>query len=159
MNLHSITRDDVAFLKAMLYEAARWNPDGPREPREQVLEDPLLRRYHEAWGRPGDAGILGELEGAPVGAAWYRRFTAEEPGYGFVNEATPELSIAVAPRHRGAGVGGALLRALMLRAREEGFQELSLSVAAENRARLLYERAGFQKIGEHGGSWTMLANL
>ena len=47
----------------------------------------------------------------------------------------------------------------MSRAREEGFHALSLSVAAENRARLLYERAGFQKIGEHGGSWTMLANL
>ena len=159
MNLRSITRDDVAFLAAMLYEAARWNPDGPREPLEQILEDPLLRRYHEAWGRPGDAGILGELEGAPVGAAWYRRFTAEEPGYGFIDEETPELSIAVASRHRGAGVGVALLRALMSRAREEGFHALSLSVAAENRARLLYERAGFRKIGEHGGSWTMLANL
>jgi hypothetical protein len=57
------------------------------------------------------------------------------------------------------GVGSALLRALMHRAREEGFHALSLSVAAENRARLLYERAGFQKIGEHGGSWTMLARL
>jgi GNAT superfamily N-acetyltransferase len=159
MNLRSITRDDVPFLKAMLYEAARWNPEEPREPLEQVLEAPLLRRYHDGWGRPGDTGILGELAGAPVGAAWYRRFTAEEPGFGFINEETPELSIAVAPRHRGAGVGGALLRALMHRAREEGFHALSLSVAAENRARLLYERAGFQKVGEHGGSWTMLANL
>lgn len=159
MHIRSATGDDLEFLKAMLYEAARWDPDGPRDPIEEVLADPLLRRYHEAWGRPGDGGVVGELDGDPVGAAWYRLLAAEAPGFGFVDEQTPELSIAVAPRHRGKGLGGALLRAAMVRARGEGFRALSLSVAAGNRARLLYERAGFQRIGEHGGSWTMLATL
>jgi len=159
MNIRPATQHDVGFLKAMLYEAARWDPTWPREPLEQVIEEPSIRRYHEAWGRPGDSGVLGELEGDPVGAAWYRLFTAEQPGFGFVDAQTPELSIGVAPLHRRKGIGGMLLRAAMARARADGFQTLSLSVAADNRARALYQRAGFAKIGEHGGSWTMLAIL
>lgn len=72
---------------------------------------------------------------------------------------TPELSIAVVPLHRRKGIGGTLLRAAMVQAREEGLRSLSLSVAVHNRSRMLYQRAGFEKLGEHGDHWTMLANL
>ena len=37
MNIRPATKDDDEFLKTMLYEAARWNPDWPREPIEEVL--------------------------------------------------------------------------------------------------------------------------
>ena len=47
MNIRPATKDDVQFLKKMLYEAARWNPDWPREPIEEVLADPVLVRYHQ----------------------------------------------------------------------------------------------------------------
>ena len=160
MNIRPATKDDVEFLKEMVYEAARWNPDWPREPIEEVLGEPVIRRYHEGWGRDGDGGVLAELEGVPVGAAWYRVFSADEPGYGFVDEKTPELSIAVVPLHRRKGIGEAILRACMVQAREEGFQSLSLSVAPHNRSRMMYQRAGFEKVAEDdGGSWTMVANL
>ena len=82
-----------------------------------------------------------------------------EPGYGFVDEQTPELSIAVAPPHRRKGIGSRLIRAAMDRARADGFRALSLSVAAANPARELYRRAGFAETGEHSGSWTMRAAL
>ena len=159
MNIRPATKDDDAFLKTMMYEAARWNPDWPREPMAEVLDEPILRRYHEDWGRPVDGGMVAEIDGEPVGAAWYRLFTADAPGYGFVDERTPELSIAVAPLHRRKGIGGTLLRAAMVNAREEGYQTLSLSVAVHNRSRMLYQRVGFEKVGEEGDSWTMLANL
>lgn len=159
MNIRPATREDVRFLKDMLYEAARWNPDWPREPIEEVLADPMLVRYHEGWGRTGDGGVLAELDGQPVGAAWYRLFAIDAPGYGFVDEKIPELSIAVAPLHRRKGIGEALLRSCMVQAREEGFQALSLSVAAHNRSRMMYQRAGFEKVAESGDSWTMVANL
>lgn len=160
MNIRPATRDDDAFLYTMLYEAARWNPDWPREPIDEVLDDPILRRYHEGWGRTGDGGMVAELDGEPAGAAWYRLFTKDEPGYGFVDEKTPEVSIAVMPLHRRKGLGGTLLRAAMVQAREEGFRSLSLSVAVHNRSRMMYQRVGFEKVGEEGGeSWTMLANL
>jgi ribosomal protein S18 acetylase RimI-like enzyme len=160
VNIRPATQDDVEFLKQMLYEAARWNPDWPTEPIESVLEDPMLHRFYDAWGRRGDAGVIAELDGVPVGAAWYRLFTREEPGYGFVDEKIPELGLAVQPMHRRKGIGGTLLRALMVQAREEGFQSLSLSVAVHNRSRMMYQRVGFEKVSEdEGGSWTMVVNL
>jgi ribosomal protein S18 acetylase RimI-like enzyme len=46
-----------------------------------------------------------------------------------------------------------------VQAREEGFQTLSLSVAVHNRSRMMYQRVGFEKVGEQGDHWTMLVNL
>jgi ribosomal protein S18 acetylase RimI-like enzyme len=103
--------------------------------------------------------MVAELDGVPVGAAWYRLFTEDAPGYGYVDEKTPEVSIAVHPLHRRKGIGGTLLRAAMVGAREEGYQTLSLSVAVHNRSRMMYQRVGFEKVGEQGESWTMLVNL
>ena len=72
MNIRPATKDDVQFLKKMLYEAARWNPDWPREPIEEVLADPVLVRYHQGWGRDGDGGVVAEVEGLPVVAVRFR---------------------------------------------------------------------------------------
>jgi len=162
MNIRPVSADDLPFLRKMMYEAARWNPDWPREPMEEVLAEPILLRYSQGWGRHGDGGVIAEIEGEPVGAAWYRLFAEDTPGYGFVDEKTPELSIAVVPLHRRKGIGETVLRACMVQAREEGFQALSLSVAVHNRSRMMYQRAGFEKVSESGDAgdhWTMVANL
>lgn len=163
MKIRPARHKDAAFLRQMLYEAASWNPDWPREPIEEVLAEPLLARYVEDWGRAGDEGVVAEEGGEPVGAAWFRLFTLEEPGFGFVDEKVPELAIAVVPLHRRKGIGTRLLQALIERAREDGYASVSLSVAAHNRSRMMYERAGFVKVraerspaGEH---WTMRLDL
>jgi ribosomal protein S18 acetylase RimI-like enzyme len=150
---------DEPFLRKMMYEAAAWNPDWPHEEVIEALSNPILARYIDGWRRPGDAGVIAERAGEAVGAAWYRLFTADAPGYGFVDERTPELGLAVVPLYRRHGVGTALLDALIDRAREDGYPALSLSVEPSNRSRLMYERAGFEKVGEFGGSWTMRLDL
>lgn len=159
MNIRPAGPGDVEFLRKMLYEAAAWNPDWPREQVIEALADPVLERFHRDWGRSGDVGVIAELDDEPVGAAWFRLFTQDEPGHGFVDEETPELGIAVVPLHRRKGIGETLLRALISEARQRGFRALSLSVAPHNRSRMMYERTGFRRVGEEGGSWTMLLEL
>jgi ribosomal protein S18 acetylase RimI-like enzyme len=144
---------DVPFLRDMLHHAYYWRENHPE------MEDLPVARYVSGWGRPGDASVIALEHHFPVGAAWYRLFKASDPGYGFIDEETPELSIAVVPSRRGHGLGAELLGALLERAREEGFQALSLSVEPDNPALKLYEKLGFRKVGESGGSRTMKVEL
>ena len=127
------SRADPAFLAEMLYEAVNWRDDGAEErpPLDELLAKPELRRYVEDWGRKGDVAIvaLDRLD-EPVGAAWYRHFSSDEPGYGFVAPDVPELSIGVYPECRGQRVGSLLLGTLVNRARTDGHRAISLSVAA-----------------------------
>jgi len=138
----------------MLHHAFYWRERVPQDPAEGSVQ-----RYVMSWGRPGDAAVIAYGESGNVGAAWYRLFKEREPGYGFVNERTPELSIAVVPSCRVRGYGEELLTALLAQAKKNGFEQISLSVEPDNPALRLYERHGFKKVGESGGSWTMLAPL
>jgi ribosomal protein S18 acetylase RimI-like enzyme len=144
------SRHDGRFLRDMLHHAYYW--------RERVPGS-LVSRYVRGWGRPGDTAVIALDGGFPVGAAWFRVFKADEPGYGFVDEQTPELAIAVVPSQRGKGVGEQLLLALIERAREAGYTSLSLSVEPGNPARKLYERHGFSVVDEGAEAWTMVASL
>ena len=49
-------------------------------------EEPPLTRYVNAWGRPGDRSLIVFDDYVPVGAAWYRLFTPEDAGFGFIDE-------------------------------------------------------------------------
>lgn len=62
------------------------------------------------------------------------------------------LRIAVAPEHRGQGVGATLLDGATSKARQEGCRSMSLEVQHDNLAALsLYENAGFERVGERAG--------
>ena len=141
---------DLRFLRDMLHHAYYWRARVPGS---------LVSRYVRGWGRAGDTAVVALDGGFPVGAAWYRVFSADEPGYGFVDEQTPELAIAVVPSQRGKGIGEQLLLALMERARQAGYSALSLSVEPGNPARKLYERHGFRVVEEGPEAWTMVARL
>jgi ribosomal protein S18 acetylase RimI-like enzyme len=142
---------DLPFLRDMLRHAyyARWGNEA----------DVPLERYVAGWGRQGDGALVAIDEFQPVGAAWYRLFEQDEPGYGFVDEETPELTIAVVPSRRGHGLGEQLLTALLEQAQNEGYERISLSVEPDNPALHLYEQHGFAKVGERGGAWVMRAEL
>ena len=145
---------DVPFMRDMLRHAYYWRVD-----RVSSSGEPPVRRYVERWGRPGDTALIAIQDFQRVGAAWYRLFTSENPGYGFVDEETPELSIAIVPSRRGSGLGSELLDALLERARAEGYHAVSLSVEQGSPAIGLYERHGFNQVGEDDGGVTMRSEL
>ena len=145
---------DVRFLRDMLHHAYYWKERAPDSGPGPVA------LYVKAWGRRGDTAVIAIDGGFPVGAAWYRMFDAERPGYGFVDERTPELAIAVVPSARGKGIGSALLDALLERARADGYPAISLSVDRNNAGAIeLYERHGFARVDEDTDSLTMRAQL
>jgi ribosomal protein S18 acetylase RimI-like enzyme len=143
---------DVPFMRSMLAHAYAW--------RVNAFEaDIPLSRYVDNWGRPGDLAVIAHETGNRVGAAWLRVFRQSEPGYGFVDENTPELSIAVVPSRRRHGLGQELMDALLAGARAAGHGAVSLSVEADSAAVGFYERNGFTHVREQDGGVVMVKRL
>jgi ribosomal protein S18 acetylase RimI-like enzyme len=143
---------DVPFLRDMLHHAYYWRENDP------LASDPVAR-YVVNFGRRGDAAVIAIEDHRRVGAAWYRLFSPDEPGFAFVDQETPEATIAVVPSMRGRGIGSQLLGGLLDRARTEGFASLSLSVEKDNPSIKLYERHGFEPVREEGDTLIMRATL
>ena len=159
MPLRLADAGDFAALERMLLEAVNWSPD--REPLtlEQLRENDMLVRYVEGWPRDGDAGVIAEEGDGVVGAAWFRLFPRDRPGFGFIDESTPEVSLAVTSGWRGRGVGSRLLAALIEIGRERDVEGLSLSVESRNRAVGLYRRLGFIVALDKNSAYTMRLQL
>jgi len=107
----------------------------PRSPRSQ-------RRWMAAH-RPPYLVVVAEREAEVVGwasvSAW-----SDRPAYA----ATAEVSEYVASRHRGQGIGTALLSTLVTEADRRGFHTLLARVADGNAASLrLHRAAGFARAG------------
>jgi GNAT superfamily N-acetyltransferase len=156
-HIRPATPADEPFLREMLYQAL-FTPPGSAPPPRDIVHIPELSRYVEGWGRPGDMGCIAILNGHPVGAAWLRLLTGDAGGYGYVDDQTPELSLAVRPSYRGRGIGGQLLAHLLGEAAHR-YRAVSLSVSAANPARRLYERQGFMTLKADGESETMIRHL
>jgi ribosomal protein S18 acetylase RimI-like enzyme len=146
---------DLRFLEAMLFEAFFWDPTAPRPSLEAFRRDPEFVKWLADWGRRGDRVLIAEDRSSPIGAAWFRLWTAELHSYGFVDASTPEVGLGVSVSYRRHGVGRTLLERLIDKAAEDGFPALSLSVSPLNFARALYESLGFRRVGTSGTSWTL----
>ena len=158
-SIRLLTPEDQPFLYEMMYQTI-FVPQGGTPPPRSVVHEPPIRKYVEAFGRPGDLGFVAVDDEAdhPIGAAWVRLLSAEEQGYGFVDEATPELVIAVLPVYREHGLGTALMERLMAAAQAH-YPAISLSVWPANPAYRLYLRLGFVVVAEDGPAVTMLRRL
>lgn len=134
-----LTQTDAPIVWQMLRHASH-------EPTlESVQSQPYLARYAAGWGRAGDGGFVALMQGQPSGAAWLRLWPGADKGFGYVNDATPELAMAVVPEWRGQGIGTRLL-AFVLQAAQSAHPAVSLNVRADNLAVRLYERMGFVRI-------------
>ena len=155
------TDEDGSFLADMLVEAVNWSPEWKPRSRQRVLADSKTARYIAGWPRDTDLGVIAEAAGPgpatpadpppadpppaePAGAAWLRFLPTAEPGYGFVAEDVPELTIGVAASWRNRGLGRALLRSIAAEARARGISQISLAVERKNHAQRLYLSEGYR---------------
>ncbi|WP_225986265.1 GNAT family N-acetyltransferase [Psychrobacillus glaciei] len=132
-----------------------------KPPLDELLYTDELKKYHQNWGRKGDKALIAvDNAGTPVGAVWYRLFRREERGYGYVNDDTPELGIAIKKEVRGKGLGTKLMHSIIGEARSNSFKALSLSVDGNNTNTIeLYRTLGFEEVGREGTSITMLLKI
>lgn len=159
VGIREAVQDDEPFLIEMLSDAVNWLPERAVLGHAQIMDNPELAHYLMGWRRPTDVGVVAVQDQRPLGAAWWRYFTADDPGYAFVDPVVPEVSIGVVADRRGRGLGRALLRALVARARAHRIPAMSLGVERANPAQRLYLAEGFRVVQSFEAADTMLLRL
>ncbi|WP_391115829.1 GNAT family N-acetyltransferase [Psychrobacillus sp. L3] len=152
-----IIENEKSFLMEMLYESIHIELE-KKPPLDELLYTDELKKYHQNWGRKGDKALVAiDNAGTLVGAVWYRLFSSEERGYGYVNDNTPELGIAIKKEVRGKGLGTQLMYSIIEEAKNNSFNAISLSVDGDNTNAInLYRSLGFEEVRREGTSITML---
>jgi len=141
-------RLDLPFMRSLLGHAYNWHV--------AVFDtDISISRYVDGWGRKGDTALIATDGGHPVGAAWYRLFPDGSRGYGTIDDRTPELTVVVVPTRQGQGIGLQLLTVLLYRAKDDGFEALTVSVKRGDPDVERFLRLGFEQVAEDGDSLTL----
>jgi len=139
---------DVPFMRSILTHAYNWHVN--------VFDtDVPIGRYVDGWGRPGDTALIAMDGGHRIGAGWFRLFREAAPGYGFVDDQTPELTIVVVPSRQGEGIGQLLMQGLLERAQADAYRAVSVSIERGHSEVAVYEEAGFELIAQNGPAVTL----
>ena len=157
LHIRPLSTDDQQRLWRWLHIALWDPPPAPLRPIE-VLDLPHVRIYAENWGRDNDAGVVGEVDGEPVGACWVR-ILPDGVGLAYVDSRTPQLGIAIDSAHQHRGIGRALMVAALSVAREQRYERVSLTVHPQNPAIRMYEQCGFRKREIRDGYHIMVADF
>ncbi len=146
---------EYPLLKDFLYEAI-YIPKGVIPPPKSVVETPELQVYIADFGKQKhDKAMVAEMQGKVIGAVWARIMQ----DYGHIDDDTPSLSISVYKQYRGQGIGTALLTKMLYGLKEAGYKQVSLSVQKANDAVRLYQRFGFETVGENTEEYIMKKQL
>jgi GNAT superfamily N-acetyltransferase len=141
-------RLDVPFLRSLLAFAYNWHI-------ANFETEVSISHYVDGWGRKGDSSVIAMEDGHSIGAAWFRLFPAESPGYGFVDDDTPEMTIVVVPTKQQQGIGEQLLDALVSRAQGDGYPALSVSIRRGDPDEERLASNGFEPVREAGETVTL----
>jgi ribosomal protein S18 acetylase RimI-like enzyme len=103
------------------------------------LDEATFRFMSTTWDDDLDASRVAVVDGEPAGIC--KLAIRGERGW--------IAGVGVAPPHRGAGIGEALMHAVLEEARNRGLGEVSLEVLVQNEPAIrLYEKLGFGKVRE-----------
>ena len=154
MEIREIYESDYHLLKEFIYWAI-FTPQGSKLPERNIINNPDVFIYIDNFGQKNDCGVIAEIDGKAVGAAWTRII----PAYGHIDDETPELAISVLPKYRSQGVGESLMKKLLNLLRERGYKRTSLAVQKENPAVKFYHRLGYETISQNDEEFLMIKNL
>jgi len=150
-----IKSTDRLLLEDFIYHAIFIPPDAEK-PSRDIIKQPDISIYIDGFGsQPGDFGVIAEIEGKAVGAAWTRII----PAYGHIDNETPELATSVLPEYRGQGIGTMLIHRLFNLLCERGYKNTSLAVQQKNDAVRFYQRLGYVIVRETDEEFIMLKDL
>lgn len=152
--IRSLIPNDESFLWEMLYQAI-YVPQGTTSLAREIIYQPEIAKYVQNWQTDGIGSIaILKSNQTPIGATWIRLFNLKNPGYGYINDEIPELSIAVLPEYRNQGIGTKLILDLFEKV-TDSYPAISLSVSLDNPALRLYQRLGFEIVEKSNHSVTM----
>ena len=156
--IRNLDPSEYSFLREMFYAALHVREGDPPFPKS-IIDTPELAKYIANWGRADDIALVATQVEQLVGAVWCRLLKAAEKGYGYVDDYTPELSLAIQPGFRNKGLGTQLMEKAFEALKSKGFAQVSLSVDQDNQAVNLYYRLGFELVEEVGTAFTMKKTL
>lgn len=153
--VREIVQADYPLLEEFLYHAI-FVPPGADAPPREIIYHPEVFIYIDGFGgKPDDCGVVAELSGQIIGAAWERVI----PAFGHIDNNTPELAISVLPGYRGQRAGGIMMTRLLQILRARGYAQTSLAVQKKNAAVRFYQRLGYETIRETDEEYIMVKNL
>jgi len=159
LTIREIRPEDYPLLEEFLYLAVYQRDPLHPIPRN-VIDEPRVRNYIDGFGeRMHDHGLVAEADGRVIGAAWARVLGGDTRGYGYLDDATPELAISLVPEYRNRGIGAQLMRSLLGNLAAAGYTRTSLSVDKDNYASRMYTRLGFVLVAEQDEDLLMVRSL
>ena len=152
--IREIKESEYPVLSDFLYEAI-FIPEGMVKPPRSVVERPELQVYLADFGKADDWCQVAEVKGKIVGAVWARIMN----DYGHIDDETPSLAMSLYEEYRHLGIGTALMEAMLQLLKEKGYKQTSLSVQKANYAVGMYQKLGFEIIGENEEEYIMVCKL
>lgn len=143
---------EQAFLEDFLYEAI-FIPEGVEAPSREIIQLPELQVYITDFEKkPDDICFLAEADGKVAGAVWVR--VMED--YGHLEEGVPSFAISLYKEYRGKGIGTELMKRMLQELAQRGYEKASLAVQKTNYAVRMYQKVGFEIVGENEEEYLMM---
>lgn len=153
--IRPLAEHEYGLLDDFLYEAI-FVPEGEKAPPRDIINRPELQVYVADFGRKkGDMCLAAQSGERVVGAVWVRIMD----DYGHIDDDTPSFAISLFKEYRGMGIGTALMRKMLEALKEAGFKQASLAVQKDNYAFKLYQKVGFEIVGENDEEYIMACRL
>ena len=153
--IRPILAGEVGLLQDFLYEAI-FVPEGLPAPPKSIINQPELQVYITGFGtKKDDICLAAEIDNKPIGAVWVRIMN----DYGHIDNDTPSFAISLHKDYRGLGTGTVLMEEMLRILKDRGYKQASLAVQKANYAVRMYQKTGFEIVGENEEEYIMLCRL